>query len=66
MQPQKWQNYLIHFQDKPFKITVIQVYASTIVAEEADIDQFYEDIQHLLELTPKKMSFSSYGIGMQK
>ena len=45
---------------------VIQVYAPTIVAEKAEVDQFYEDIQHLLELTPKKLSFSSYGIGIQK
>ena len=55
-----------HFQGKPFNITVIQVYAPTIVAEKAEVDQFYEDIQHLLELTPKKLSFSSYGIGIQK
>ena len=47
----------VHFQGKLFNITVIQVYAPTIVVEEADVDQFYEDIQHLLELTPKEMSF---------
>ena len=47
------------FQGKPFKITVIQVYAPTTDAEEAEADQFYEDLQDLLELTPKKMSFSS-------
>ena len=47
------------FQGKPFKITVIQVYAPTTDAEEAEVDQFYEDLQDLLELTPKKMSFSS-------
>ena len=46
-------------QGKPFKITVIQVYAPTTDAEEAEVDQFYEDLQDLLELTPKKMSFSS-------
>ena len=40
------------FQDKPFNITVIQVYALTSNAEEAE--QFYEDLQHFLELTPKK------------
>ena len=48
----------IHFQGKPFNITVIQVYAPTSNAEEAEIEQFYEDLQELLELTPKKMSFS--------
>ena len=42
------------FQGKPFNITVIQVYAPTTDAEEAEIDWFYEDLQHLLELTPKK------------
>ena len=44
----------IQIQGRPFNITVIQVYASTTDAEEAEIDQFYEDLQHLLELTPKK------------
>ena len=44
----------VHFQGKPFNITVIQVYASTSNAEEADIEGFYEDIQDLLELTLKK------------
>ena len=47
-----------HFQDKPFNITVIQVYAPTSNAEEAEVEQFYEDLQDLLELTPQKMSFS--------
>ena len=42
----------VHFQGKPFNITVIQVYAPTTNAEEAE--QFYEDIQDLLELTPQK------------
>ena len=42
------------FQDKPFNITVIQVYAPTSNAEEADVKQFYEDLQDLLEVTPKK------------
>ena len=42
------------FQDKPFNITVIQVYAPTSNAEEADVKQFYEDLQDLLEGTPKK------------
>ena len=44
----------VHFQGKPFKITVIQVYAPTSNAEEADVERFYEDLQDLLELTPKK------------
>ena len=42
------------FQDKPFNITVIQVYATTSNAEEAEVEQFYEDLQDLLELTSKK------------
>ena len=42
------------FQSKPFNITVIQVYAPTTNAEEAEVEWFYEDLQHLLELTPKK------------
>ena len=42
---------LVHFQGKPFNITVIQVYAPPIDAEEAEVHQFYEDLQHLLELT---------------
>ena len=46
------------FQGKPFNITTIQVYALTNNAEEAEVEQFYEDLQDLLELTPKKMSFS--------
>ena len=45
---------LVHFQGKPFNITVIQVCAPTTDAEEADIDRFYEDLQDLLELTPNK------------
>ena len=46
------------FQGKAFNITVIQVYAPTSNAEEAEVEQFYEDLQDLLELTPEKMSFS--------
>ena len=42
------------FQDKPFSITVIQVYVPTSNAEEAEVERFYEDLQNLLELTPKK------------
>ena len=44
----------VRFQGKPFKITVIQVYAPTSSADEAEVEQFYEDLQDLLELTPKK------------
>ena len=44
----------IHFQGKPFNITVIQVYAPTSNAEEAEVEWFYEDLQDLFELTPKK------------
>ena len=44
----------VHFQGKPFNITVIHIYAPTSNAEEAEVEQFYEDLQDLLELTPKK------------
>ena len=44
----------VHFQGKPFKIMVIQVYDWTSNAEEAEVEWFYEDIQDLLELTPQK------------
>ena len=44
----------VRFQGKPFDITVIQVYAPTSNAEEAAVERFYEDLQDLLELTPKK------------
>ena len=44
----------VHFQGKPFNMTVIQVYSSTSNAEEAEVEQFYEDLQDLLELTPPK------------
>ena len=43
-----------HFQGKPFSITVPQVYTPTTNAEEAQVEQFYEDLQELLEPTPKK------------
>ena len=49
----------VHFQDKSFNIRVIQVYVPNINAEEAEVEWFYEDLQDLLELTPKKISFSS-------
>ena len=42
------------FQGKPFNITVIQVYAPTINAEEAEVEQFSEDLENLLDLTPKE------------
>ena len=44
----------VHFPNKPFSITIIQVYAPTSNAEEAEVEWFYEDLQDLLELTPKK------------
>ena len=46
----------VHFQGKSFNITVIQVYAPTSNTEEAEVEWFYEDLQDLLELTPKKIS----------
>ena len=48
----------VHFQRKPFNITVIQVYAPTSNAEEAEVEQLSEDLQDLIEVTPQKMSFS--------
>ena len=50
----KWQMISVHFQGKPFSIRVIQVYAPTSNAEEVEVEQFYEHLQDLLELTPKK------------
>ena len=47
-------------------VCVIQIYAPTTISEEAEIEQFYEDLQDLLEQAPKKMSFTSQGTGMQK
>ena len=47
----------VHFQGKPFNITVIQVYAPTSDAEEAEVEWYYEDLQDLLELTPKNVLF---------
>ena len=54
MQSQKQQNDLCSFPSKPFNITVIQVYAPTSNAEEAEAEQFYENLQDILELTKKK------------
>ena len=47
----------VHFQGKPLIITVMKVYALTSNAEEAELEQFYEDLQDLLEQNSKKMSF---------
>ena len=48
----------VHFEGKPFNIMVIQVYAPTSNAEEAEVERFYEDLQDFLELTPKRDVFS--------
>ena len=48
----------VHFQGKPFNITIIQVYTPTTNAEEAEVEWFYEDLQNLPELTPEKHVFS--------
>ena len=53
MQSQKRRMISIHLQGKPFNITVIQVYVPTSNAEETEVERFYEDLQDLLELTPK-------------
>ena len=54
MQSQKRQNISVRFQGKPFNTMVIQVYVLTSNAEEAEVEQFYEKLQDLLELIPKK------------
>ena len=54
MQSQSDRMISVRLQGKPFNITVIQVYAPTSNAEEAEVERFYEDLQDLLELTPKK------------
>ena len=51
----------VRFQGKPFNITVIQVYAPNSHAEEAEVERFYEDLQDLLEQTPKKDVLSTIG-----
>ena len=56
----------VHFQSKPFNIIVIQAYAPTSNAEEAEAEWFYEDLQDLLELTPKKDILFIIGDAMQK
>ena len=63
MQSQKQQMISVRFQGKPFNITVIQVYAPTSNAEEAEVERFYEDLQDLLVLTPqKRCPFHSRGL----
>ena len=64
MQSQKRQNYLC-FQGKPLNITVIQVYAPTSTAEEAEVEWFYEDLQDFVKLIPKKDALFILGTGMQ-
>ena len=56
----------VRFQGKPLSITVIQVYAPTNNAEEAEVQRFYEDLRDLLELTPKRDVLFIIGDGMQK
>ena len=57
----------VHFQGKPFSITVMQAYAPTSNAEEAEVEWVYEDLKDLLELTPKKdVIFIMEMTGMQK
>ena len=57
MQSQNDRMIFVRLQGKPFNITVIQVYAPTSNAEETEVERFYKDLQDVLELTPKKMSF---------
>ena len=56
----------VRFQGKLFSITVIQVYAPTSSAEEAEVEGFYEDLQDLLELIPQNDVLFIMGTGMQK
>ena len=57
----------VHFQGKPFNITVIQVFAPTSNGEETEVERFYEDLQELLELTSQKRCLFHYrGLEMQK
>ena len=56
---------LVHFQGKPFNITIIHVYAITSNAKEAEAHQFSEDLQNFLELAPKRCPFH-HGTGMEK
>ena len=52
----------VRFQGKPFIITILQIYAPTSNAEEAEVECFYKDLQDHLELTPQKMTFSLQGL----
>ena len=61
MESQKDRMISVHFQDKPFNITVIQVYVLTRNAEEAEVERFYEDLQDLLELTLNRDVFFTIG-----
>ena len=56
----------VYFQGKPVNITVVQVYAPTNNAEEAEVEQFYEDLQDLLELTPQKDVLWNAKVGSQE
>ena len=56
----------VRFQGKPFNITVIQAYAPNSNAEEPEIEWFFEDLQNLVELTPKKDVLFITGTGIQK
>ena len=66
MQSQNERMISVCFQGKPFNIMVIQAYAPTSKAEEAEVERFYEDLQDLLELSPRKEVLIIKGIGMQK
>ena len=66
MQSQNDRMISVCFQGKPFNVMVIQVYALTTDAEEAEVEWFYEDLQDLLELTAKKHVLFIIGAGMQK
>ena len=66
MQSQNDRMISVRFQGKPFNITVIQVYARTNNAKQAEVEWLYEDLQDLLELTPKKDILFIMGTGMQK
>ena len=61
MQSQKWHNGLCSFPRQSFNITAIQIYALISIAEEAEVEQFYKDLQDLLELTPPKDVFFIIG-----
>ena len=66
MQFQKWPNDLCSFPRKTIQITVIQLYSPTGNAEEGDVEWFYENLQDILELTPKKDILFIMGTRMQK